>query len=96
MLDVYLGSHHGAPALQLQERDFAGRWALIEALRQGGVAFDFYLDFHIQPAHAATLTRVLDTHLATPLNQESPAVLALYALLLRAALEGHTLYFVGD
>ncbi len=96
MLDVHLGSRHGAPALQLQERDFAGRWALIEALRQGGVAFDFYRDFHIQADHAATLARVLDARLAMPLNQESPAVLALYALLLRAALEGHTLYFVGD
>lgn len=96
MLDVHLGSRHGAPALQLQERDFAGRWALIEALRQGGVAFDFYRDFHIQAEHAATLARVLDARLTMPLNQESPAVLALYALLLRAALEGHTLYFVGD
>lgn len=96
MLDVYLGSRHGAPCLQLQERDFAGRWTLVEALRQCGVAFDFYRDFHIQPAHAATLARVLAPRLAAPLNQESPALLALYALLLRAALEGHTLYFVGD
>ena len=96
MLDVYLGSRHGELCLQLCERDFDGRWDLVETLQGQGVPFDFYRDFQIDAGRAEALARHLATQLASPLNRESPAMLALYALLLKAALQGQALYFVGD
>lgn len=96
MLDVYLGSRHGGLRLQLCERDFAGRWDLVEYLQQQGVPFDFYRDFQIDADRAGALARHLAGLLVSPLNKEQPGLLALYALLLEAALGRQTLCFVGD
>ncbi len=96
MLDVYLGCRHSELCLQLCERDFAGRWELVEFLQRHGIPFDFYRDFQIDAERAEALARHLATALVSPLNRESPAMLALYALLLKSALQGQALYFVGD